>query len=145
MRTSPLWTRVSPGGACVVLNFNESARKQPGEAPSNAEQLLSRLRFKCRQMSACRHSGNPFSTEFISIPFVYVHACWKYSSKRCRNGFGIYIIWMSKYVCINMLYTYTHAYISFNVFFFSFLFTFIHGSNNKVLMAFYVYFAVSLI
>lgn len=26
----------------------------------------------------------------MSIPFVYVHACWKYSSRRWRNGLGIW-------------------------------------------------------
>ncbi len=26
-------------------------------------------------MSACRQSGKPFRTMFMSIPFVYVHAC----------------------------------------------------------------------
>lgn len=111
-----MWTSVSPGGACVVLNFNDNALftklikgkrfqwailltgkifyisnlKQPGLAPSNAEHVLSKLRFRCKQMSACRHSGNPLSTEFMSMPFVYVQACWKYSSNLCRNGFGIY-------------------------------------------------------
>lgn len=28
-------------------------------------------------MSACKHSGKPLSTEFISMPFVYVQACCK--------------------------------------------------------------------
>lgn len=69
--------------ACMYL-------RQPGLAPSNAAQLDNKLRFKCKQMSACKHSGNPFNTEFMSMPFVYVQACWKYSSKRCRSGFGIY-------------------------------------------------------
>lgn len=31
-RTSPLWTRVSPGGAWVVLNFMDKALKHPGDA-----------------------------------------------------------------------------------------------------------------
>ena len=31
--TSPRWTSVSPGGTCVVLNFMDSALKQPGLAP----------------------------------------------------------------------------------------------------------------
>lgn len=64
--------------------------RQPGLAPSNAGHVFSKFRFKCKQMSACRHSGNPFSTEFMSMPFVYVQACWKYSSRRCRSGFGIW-------------------------------------------------------
>ena len=104
--TSPWWTRVSPGGAWVVLNFIESALKcleyifsivynisfrlffkpypkshilskrrfiylrQPEDAPSNAGQLLSKFLFKWTHMSACRQSGNPFSTIFMSIPFV---------------------------------------------------------------------------
>jgi len=54
--------------------------RQPGEAPAKAEQLVSRFLFRCRQMSAWRHSGNPFSTLFMSIPFVYVQACCKYSA-----------------------------------------------------------------
>lgn len=29
-----------------------------------------------------------FGTMFMSMPFVYVHACWKYSSSRCLSGFG---------------------------------------------------------
>lgn len=102
-----------PGGAWVVLNFSDNALefesvrwllktwkkykklflysylKHPGLAPSKAEHDSNKFRFKCKQMSAWRHSGKPFSTEFMSIPFVYVHACWKYSSSRCRNGFGI--------------------------------------------------------
>lgn len=33
----------------------------------------------------------PFSrTMFMSMPLVYVHACWKYSSSLCRSGFGIW-------------------------------------------------------
>jgi hypothetical protein len=48
----------------------------------------------------CHHSnGQPYPcmfqspwqlTIFISIPLVYDHACWKYSSNLCRNGFGIW-------------------------------------------------------
>ena len=34
VRTSPLCTSVSPGGTCVVLNFMDKARKQPGLAPA---------------------------------------------------------------------------------------------------------------
>ena len=33
VRTSPLCTKVSPGGTCVVLNFMDNALKQPGLAP----------------------------------------------------------------------------------------------------------------
>ena len=29
VRTSPLWTSVSPGGACVVLNFIDKALSEP--------------------------------------------------------------------------------------------------------------------
>lgn len=29
-------------------------------------------------------------TMFMSMPLVYVHACWKYSSSRCRRGLGIW-------------------------------------------------------
>lgn len=76
---------------CVHLHYKIFAHlKQPGLAPSNTEQLLKRFRFKWRHMSACRHSGNPLSTEFMSMPLVYVQACWKYSSSRCLNGFGIW-------------------------------------------------------
>lgn len=101
VRTSPLCTKVSPGGACVVLNFKERALKQPGDAPSKAEQVVNKFRLRWRQMSACKHSGNPLSTEFMSMPLVYVHACWKYSSRRWRSGFGIWrkinlIRWISK-------------------------------------------------
>ena len=39
--------------------------------------------------STCRQSGNPLRTMFMSIPFVYVQACWKYSSSRCFSGLGI--------------------------------------------------------
>lgn len=92
VRTSPFSNSVSPGGAWVVLNFNDNALKQPGDAPSNAEHDVNKLRFKCRQMSACKHSGKPFSTEFISMPLVYVQACWKYSSNRWRKGFGIWFM-----------------------------------------------------
>ena len=61
-RTSPWWTRVSPGGAWVVLNFMDKALKhytsiikvvkvntclrQPDEAPWKAGQLLSKFLFK---------------------------------------------------------------------------------------------------
>lgn len=103
IKTSPLCASVSPGGAWVVLNFNDNALKikklfnsiyqiylpnilgektylrQPGDAPLKALQFLSKLRFKCKQISACKHSGNAFSTLFISIPFVYVHACWNHT------------------------------------------------------------------
>lgn len=78
-RTSPRWTKVSPGGAWVVLNFIERALRQPGEAsvdrvtfecmqigalklPTKAGQFFRRFRFKWRQMSAWRHSGNPLRT-----------------------------------------------------------------------------------
>ena len=108
--TSPWCTRVSPGGAWVVLNFIDRALesnnnfdifhnlplnviffviitsyrqdimniylRQPEEAPSNAGQLLSKFLFKWTHMSAWRQSGKPFSTIFMSIPFVYVQACW---------------------------------------------------------------------
>lgn len=60
--TSPAWTKVSPGGACVVLNFIAKARKQPLVDPLKALQFCSNVRFRCKQMSACKHSGNPFST-----------------------------------------------------------------------------------
>jgi len=60
--TSPAWTKVSPGGACVVLNFIAKARKQPLVEPLKALQFCSNVRFRCKQMSACKHSGNPFST-----------------------------------------------------------------------------------
>lgn len=82
-----------PSDAYILMLHNRPSHlKQPGLAPSNAEHVFNKLRFKWRQMSACKHSGNPLSTEFISMPFVYVQACWKYSSKRCRNGFGIWKI-----------------------------------------------------
>lgn len=29
-------------------------------------------------------------TMFMSMPLVYVHACWKYSSSLCLNGLGIW-------------------------------------------------------
>lgn len=29
-------------------------------------------------------------TMFMSMPLVYVHACWKYSSSRCLRGLGIW-------------------------------------------------------
>lgn len=92
--TSPLWSSVSPGGAWVVLNFKDRSLKHPGDALSNAEHVCRRFRLRCKQMSACKHSGKPFSTEFMSIPFVYVHACWKYSSKRWRSGLGICWKWI---------------------------------------------------
>lgn len=60
--TSPAWTSVSPGGACVVLNLMARARRQPLVEPLKALQFCSRVRFRCRQMSAWRHSGKPFST-----------------------------------------------------------------------------------
>lgn len=102
--TSPWCTRVSPGGACVVRNFSDRALKrthcrvgfcftsrhrtlypiyyylkQPGDAPLKAEQFFNKFRLRCKQMSACKHSGNPLSTLFMSMPLVYVHACcvWK--------------------------------------------------------------------
>lgn len=87
--TSPRWTRISPGGAWVVLNLRENAlqvqvlvhfpyclawtqthRRQPGLASEKAAHVVSSFLFKCRQMSACRHSGNPLSSEFMSMPFV---------------------------------------------------------------------------
>lgn len=62
VRTSPQWTRVSPGGAWVVLNFIAKALRQPLLAPRKALQFCSKVWFRCRQMSACKHSGNPFKT-----------------------------------------------------------------------------------
>jgi len=62
VRTSPAWTSVSPGGAWVVLNFMARALRQPFVDPLKALQFWSRVRFRCRQMSAWRHSGNPFRT-----------------------------------------------------------------------------------
>ncbi len=89
---SPRWTRVSPGGTWVVLNFIDNARKHPGLAPDRewtpsvphrvvshgsarqssiinfrflplkAGQLCKRFLLRCKQMSAWRHSGNPFNT-----------------------------------------------------------------------------------
>ena len=46
-------------------------------------------RLRMRGFSTCRQSGNPLRTMFMSIPFVYVQACWKYSSSRCFSGLGI--------------------------------------------------------
>jgi hypothetical protein len=62
VRTSPQWTRVSPGGAWVVLNFIAKALRQPLLAPRKALQFCSKVWFRCRQMSACKHSGKPFKT-----------------------------------------------------------------------------------
>lgn len=62
VRTSPQWTRVSPGGAWVVLNFIARALRQPLLAPRKALQFCSRVWLRCRQMSACKHSGKPFRT-----------------------------------------------------------------------------------
>jgi hypothetical protein len=53
---------VSPGGAWVVLNFIARALRQPLLAPRKALQFCSKVWFRCRQMSACKHSGNPFKT-----------------------------------------------------------------------------------
>lgn len=55
--------------------------RQPGDAPSKAEQFAKRFRFKCKHISACKHSGKPLRTEFMSMPFVYVQACWKKNHK----------------------------------------------------------------
>lgn len=60
--TSPQCTRVSPGGAWVVLKRMANARKHPLLAPLKALQLWSKDWLRCRQISACRHSGKPFST-----------------------------------------------------------------------------------
>lgn len=60
--TSPQCTNVSPGGAWVVLNRIAKARKHPLLAPLNALQSCSKDWFRCRQISAWRHSGKPFST-----------------------------------------------------------------------------------
>ena len=38
----------------------------------------------------CKHSGNPCKTWVMSIPFVKFQACWKYSSRRCLRGSGIW-------------------------------------------------------
>ncbi len=65
---SPRCVMISPGGAWVVLNFIENVRKQPSLASLNAEQFLSNWLFKWRQISACKHSGKPLSTIFMSIP-----------------------------------------------------------------------------
>lgn len=62
VRTSPPCTSVSPGGAWVVLKRIASARRQPLVAPRKALQLWSNVLFRWRQISACRHSGKPFST-----------------------------------------------------------------------------------
>jgi len=131
LKMSPWWTRVSPGGACVVrnlirifdgfityktyYNFRTTyrtlrARKHPGDAPVKGGFDVSNILFKCRHISAWIHSGNCFNTcnlyihyvskcmiykqvsqtVFISMPFVYDQACWKYSSRRFRRGLGIW-------------------------------------------------------
>lgn len=56
-------------------NQKKTYLRQPGDAPLNAEQLLSKFLLRCKQMSACRHSGNPLRTLFMSMPLVYVQAC----------------------------------------------------------------------
>ena len=67
--------------------------RHPDEAPSNAGQLLSKFLFKWTQISAWRQSGNPFSTIFISIPFVYVQACWNQMEMiNSKNLISEYII-----------------------------------------------------
>lgn len=85
VRISPRCVMISPGGACVVLNFIEKVRRQPSLAsvkrktidlprrrqsikPLKARQFFSSWLFKWRQISAWRHSGKPFRTIFISIP-----------------------------------------------------------------------------
>lgn len=35
-------------------------------------------------------NANCFRTIFMSMPLVYVQACWKYSSNLCLSGFGIW-------------------------------------------------------
>ena len=45
-------TRVSPGGACVVLKRSDNARRHPGDIPEKANELSSKFRFKCKQISA---------------------------------------------------------------------------------------------
>ncbi|KAG7272661.1 hypothetical protein CRUP_008489 [Coryphaenoides rupestris] len=84
-----------------------SARRQPLVAPRNALQFCSSVRFRCRQMSACRHSGKPFNTcskqgrqaGGATEPERETsregerdsdQACWKYSSSRCRSPPGIW-------------------------------------------------------
>ena len=50
-------------GRCVRrLELQARARRQPLVAPRKGLQCCSSERFRCRQMSACRHSGKPFST-----------------------------------------------------------------------------------
>lgn len=45
------------------------ALRQALLAPLKALQFCSRLRFKCRQISACRHSGKPFKTYKVKRMF----------------------------------------------------------------------------
>lgn len=49
--------------------------KHPGDAPLKAEQFFNKFLLRWRQISACKHSGKPLSTLFMSIPLVYVQAC----------------------------------------------------------------------
>lgn len=46
----------------MVLNFMANALRQPLVDPLKALQFCSNVRFRCRQISAWRHSGKPFST-----------------------------------------------------------------------------------
>lgn len=116
-RTSPQWIRVSRGGAWTVLILKAKARRHAWLPPRKALQFCSRERFRCKQISACRDSGKPFRTwmndyeelerlglnfiapegnavlkltAFMSMPFVYDQACWKYSSSRWRRPPGIW-------------------------------------------------------
>lgn len=37
-----------------------------------------------------KNQNTPTPTIFMSMPLVYVHACWKYSSSLCLSGLGIW-------------------------------------------------------
>ena len=60
------WCRVS----VMTLESLGIYLRHPDEAPLKAVQLFNKFRFKWTQISACRQSGNPFRTIFMSIPFV---------------------------------------------------------------------------
>lgn len=43
-----------------------------------------------RQLKTHWYTHTSSRTMFMSMPLVYVQACWKYSSSRCLSGFGIW-------------------------------------------------------
>lgn len=74
---------LSPGG--------ENKHPREGNRSTGLKAGETGLSF-CYSCNACGRLfwETEIHTMFMSMPLVYVHACWKYSSSRCLRGLGIW-------------------------------------------------------